>query len=113
VHELSLCEGVRGVIEDAARREGFRRVTRVRLEIGRLAGVEPDALRFGFDAAMRGSIAEGATLEVIDLPGRAMCFGCGETVEIVSRLDDCPRCGGGRLAPAGGDEMRVRDLEVV
>jgi hydrogenase nickel incorporation protein HypA/HybF len=113
MHELSLCEGVRALIEEAAAREGFARVTRVRLEVGRFAGVETDALRFGFDVAMRGSPAEGAALDVIDLPGRAFCFGCGATVEVESRLDDCPRCGGARLSPTGGHELRVKDLEVV
>ena len=112
MQEMSLCEGILQVIEDAARREGFARVSRVRLEVGRFAGVEPAALRFGFDVVTRGSVAEGAALELIDLPGRAFCFDCAETVELGQRLDPCPRCGGGRLTPVAGDEMRIRDLEV-
>ena len=111
MHEMDLCESIRGVIEDHARRHELRVVHRVRLEIGRLAGVEVEALRFGFDVVMRGSVAEGAALEIIDLPGRAWCFDCGCEVEIANRLDDCPRCGGAQLRPTGGDEMRVKDLE--
>ena len=113
MHEMSLCEGIRRIIEDQAEAQCFKTVRRVRLEIGRFAGVEPDALRFGFDVAMRGSVAENARLEIIELPGRAFCFDCAETVEIANRLAPCPGCGGARLTPAGGDEMRIRDLEVV
>ncbi len=113
MHEMSLCEGILQIVEDAARREGFSQVRRIRLEVGRLAGVEIGALEFAFDVVMRGSVAEGAALEIIELPGRALCFSCGETVEVVSRLDPCPLCGGARLAPSGGDEMRIRDLEVI
>ncbi len=113
MHEMSLAEGIRGIVEDQARAHGFSRVTRLRLEIGRFAGVEKPALEFAFDVAMRGSPAEGATLELIDLPGQALCFDCGETVGLMNRLDPCPACGGAKLLPQGGDEMRIRDMEVI
>jgi hydrogenase nickel incorporation protein HypA/HybF len=111
MHEMALCEGIRGVIEDQARRHGVARITRVRLEIGRFAGVEKRALAFAFDVVMRGSPAEGADLVMLDLPGRALCYDCGHAVEIEDRLDPCPDCGGGRLVPDGGDEMRIKDME--
>jgi hydrogenase nickel incorporation protein HypA/HybF len=112
MHEMSICEGIRGVIEDQARAHNVTRVTRVRLELGRFAGVEKNALHFAFDVVMRGSVAEGADLVTIDLPGKALCYDCGVAVEIDHRLDPCPKCGGGKLLPQGGDEMRIKDLEV-
>ncbi|GAA0309799.1 hydrogenase maturation nickel metallochaperone HypA [Rhodovulum strictum] len=113
MHEMSLCEGIRGIVEDQARAHGFSAVRTLRLEIGRFAGVEKQALEFAFDVVMRGSPAEGARLEMIDLPGRALCYDCGDEVEIAERLDPCPQCGGGRLMPVAGDEMRIRDMEVI
>lgn len=113
MHEMSLAEGIRGIVEDQAQQRGFGRVTRMRVEIGRFAGVEKEALAFAFDVVMRGSPAEGAALEMIDLPGRALCFDCAHEVEIADRLDPCPDCGGGKLLPQGGDEMRIKDMEVV
>lgn len=113
MHEMSLCEGIREIVEDHARRHDARRVSRVRVEVGRFSGVEKDALAFVFPIVMRGSVAEDATLDMIDLPGKAMCYDCIETVEIENRLDPCPKCGGGKLMPVSGDEMRVKDLEIV
>ena len=113
MHEMSLAEGIRRIVLDQARSHGFSRVTLLRLEIGRFAGVEKPALEFAFDVVMRGSPAEGARLEMIDLPGKALCYDCMKTVEIAARLDPCPLCGGGKLIPDGGDEMRIRDMEVV
>ncbi len=113
MHEMSLAEGIRTIVQDQARQHGFARVTRLRLEIGRFAGVEKPALAFAFDVVMRGSPAEGAALEMIDLPGRALCYDCLKQVEIDDRLAPCPLCGGGRLMPEGGDEMRIRDMEVL
>jgi hydrogenase nickel incorporation protein HypA/HybF len=112
MHEMSIAEGIRTVIEAQAPSFGHRRVTHVRLEIGRFAGVERAALEFAFEVVMRGSVAEAATLEIIDLPGVALCYDCAGQVEIDDRLAPCPRCGGGRLLPQGGDEMRIKNLEV-
>ncbi|MBT9384202.1 hydrogenase maturation nickel metallochaperone HypA [Pseudooceanicola sp. CBS1P-1] len=113
MHEMSLCEGIRRVVEQAADRPDVTRVTRVRLEIGRFAGVEKPALGFAWEVVMRGSKAEGAELVMLDLPGVALCYDCMKTVEIENRLDPCPLCGGGRLLPQGGDEMQIKDMEVI
>lgn len=113
MHEMSLAEGIRGIVEDQARAHGFARVTVLRLEIGAFAGVEKPALDFALEVSLRGSPAEGARVEMIDLPGRALCFDCMETVAIADRLAPCPACGGGKLVPNGGDEMRIRDMEVI
>ncbi|MBF0257172.1 MAG: hydrogenase maturation nickel metallochaperone HypA [Gammaproteobacteria bacterium] len=112
MHELSLCESILQVIETEAQRQGFGRVMRVRLEIGRLSGVEPEAMRFGFDAVSRGTLAEGAGLEIIDLPGRGWCMACARELEVQQRFDPCPHCGGYQVQVSGGDEMRIKDLEV-
>jgi hydrogenase nickel incorporation protein HypA/HybF len=113
MHEMSLVEGMREILEDQARAHSVDRITRVRVEIGRFAGVEKPALEFAWDVVMRGSKAEGAELIMLDLPGRAMCFDCAHEVEIDDRLSPCPDCGGGKLLPTGGDEMRIKDLEAV
>lgn len=112
MHEISLCEGVLQVLEDHAHSQGFRLVKRVWLELGALSGVDPEAMRFGFDAVMKGSLAEGAVLEIIILPGEAWCMPCGRSVLVKARYDTCPECGSYQLQVTGGDEMRVKELEV-
>src|SRR3989338_4562144 len=69
MHEMSLAESVLHIIEDAAHEQGFARVRMVWLEIGQLACVEQESLRFGFDVVTRGSIAEQARLEIIETAG--------------------------------------------
>lgn len=112
MHEMSLAEGVLQIIEDHRRTHGFARVTAVYLEIGQLAGVETEALRFAFDIVTRGSIAEGARLEIDALPGQGWCLKCSEAVAIGALYDACPHCGGYQVQPTGGTEMRVKELAV-
>lgn len=113
MHEMSLCESLLGVIEESARQEGFTKVTCVRVEVGRFAGVELPAMRFGFEVVARGTVAEGARLDFVAVPGSAWCFDCGQTVVLENRLDPCPLCGGVRLQPSGGTEIRLKDMEVI
>ena len=112
MHELSLAGGVLKLVEDAAAREGFARVRRLTLEAGALAGVEVRALRFALQALQPGTCLEGAEIEIDEPPAPAWCHQCCASVEVRSRLDDCPRCGGARLLPTGGTELRVRELIV-
>lgn len=112
MHEMSLAEGIRQIVEDAGRRQGFRKVKTVVLEIGQLAALEPDSLRFCFDLVMKGSIAEGAVLQIDSLPGRGWCARCAETVPIEALYDACPRCGSYQVQASGGTEMRVKELEI-
>lgn len=112
VHELTLTQNMLGLIEDSARRGGFSRVRTVWLEIGCLAPVEPEALRFCFDAVTRGSCAEGARLEIESAPGHAKCLRCGAESAIETIMAVCPACGGHPLQVSGGRDMRVRRLEV-
>jgi len=113
MHEMSLVEDIRAIVEDQARTHAFSRVTVLRLEIGRFAGVEKSALSFAWDVVMQGSPAQDALLQMIDLPGQAVCLDCARTVAIDDRFDPCPLCGGIRLLPEGGNEMRIKDMEVV
>lgn len=112
MHELSLAGGVLQLVEDAAVREGFARVRRLTLEAGALSGVEVRALRFALESLMPGTCLEGAEVEIDEPAAPAWCHDCCTTVEIRSRLDDCPRCGSARLLPTGGQELRVRELIV-
>lgn len=112
MHEMSLAEGVLQLVEDGARRHGAGGVKAVWLEIGALAQVEVDALHFCFDAVTRGSVAEGARLEIVARPGAAWCMPCGERVAIARRGDACPSCGSHQLQVVQGEEMRVTEIEV-
>jgi hydrogenase nickel incorporation protein HypA/HybF len=112
MHEMSLAEGVLQVIEDTAVKQGFDRVTAVHLEIGALAGVEIEALRFCMDAVLNGSIASGAEVEFTCIPGQGFCLVCADTVPMNVLFDACPRCGSYQVQATGGMEMRVKDLLV-
>ena len=112
MHEMSLAEGIVQLVEDAARADGCSRVKAVWLEIGQLAAVEIEALRFCFDAVTRDSIVEGARLEIIETQGQGWCMKCESNVAVTALYEPCPVCGSYQIQVTGGSEMRVKEFEV-
>lgn len=112
MHELSLAGGIVRVVEDAAAREHFQRVSQLRVEAGALSGVDVHALRFALEACAHGTVLQGAEVLIDEPPGTAWCLRCSTTVEIQTRADPCPLCGGHQIQPTGGTELRVVDLIV-
>lgn len=113
MHELSLADGIVRMVEASAAREHFTRVATLRLEAGALAGVEVNALRFALDAIRPGTCLEGAQIEIDEPLGRAWCAHCNAEVNIDSRADPCPVCGGYPVRVVGGARLRVVDLLVL
>jgi hydrogenase nickel incorporation protein HypA/HybF len=100
------------IIEREAVLQAFDRVETVRLEIGMLSCTEPDALRFCFDTATKGTVADGARREIIAVPARVLCQDCGAEATVERWGAGCPACDGYSLKIRGGDQMRIKDLEV-
>lgn len=109
MHELSITRNVVAICAEHAR---GKKVTQVTLAIGELSAVLPDSLRFCFDVCARGTPLEGATLNIIMVPGRARCRDCGEELALPSLVGARCACGGSRLDLIGGEDLRIREMEV-
>jgi hydrogenase nickel incorporation protein HypA/HybF len=108
VHELALTESV---VQAITERLGDRHVVRVRLEIGRLVAVLPDAMRFCFDVCTKDTPLDGAVLEIDELPARGRCRACGAEPTFDSVIALCG-CGSADVELLAGDELRIKEVEV-
>jgi hydrogenase nickel incorporation protein HypA/HybF len=113
MHEIALCHSLVDLIRDQQRQRGFQRVRRVIVEVGALGHVDPHALDFAFDVEAKNSPAEGAVLEIREIQGRAWCMDCSQLVTIARRGEACPDCGGFTLIVEQGEELRLKELEVI
>lgn len=109
MHELAITQSVVEMITD---RIPDRRVTLVRLEIGKLAGIVPDSVAFCFDLVAQGTNVEDAALDITQPPGRFRCRTCGVQFEHDELIALC-RCGSADLAVLSGQELRITSVEVV
>lgn len=112
MHELSIMESALNLALEQARKAGASRVHQIRLRIGSLSGVVPDALEFAFEALTPGTAAEGGRLTIEEVPARFWCRACDREFEADDLMSECPRC----HEPSGdlraGRELEVASLEV-
>lgn len=109
MHELGITQDLVDLIVQQA---AGRPVVRVRVRVGRLSGLDPEALRFCFGPCSAGTIAAAAALEIEAVPGQGRCQGCGTTFPLEDYVGLCPACGGSHLEVTGGDDFVLTTLEV-
>ena len=108
MHELAITESLVAAI---AEKVGTARVTRVRLEIGKLSGVVAESVRFCFDVCAAGTALEGATLEILEPASLVLCRECRAETELADGIPLCA-CGSGNVEITGGAELRIQEVEV-
>ena len=110
MHELGITQSIVAI---CAKRSGRRAGgDGSRLEIGRLSGVLPDAVRFCFEVCCQGTPLEGAVLDVHHVAARGRCRACGAEMELHDWLALCD-CGSRPTSNAvGGDELQIKDMEI-
>ena len=113
MHELSLCRSILTIINEQLAGKTVCKVKKVVLEIGELTAVDPESLLFNFDVAVKGTLAEGARLELIPIEGRGICQNCQKQVHIKRYYDGCHACGQFSLTITQGEELRVKCLEIM
>jgi len=112
MHEVSLCESILDILKETAAKEGATKVTSVRLRIGEMAGVVDDSLRFAFEIVTKGTLAEGAKLDIEDVPLTARCRSCGREFHIVGYAFSCKHCDSPEIEVVSGREMTIEDIDL-
>lgn len=110
MHELALAQSVVTILCEEAKRHGLARVDAFRLQVGELRAVVPEMLETCLEAVGRGTVAEGARVELEIVPGRARC-GCGEEFTVGELLFLCPGCGRPGGVIIAGQELTLVELE--
>jgi len=112
MHELAITQSMFDVVLKHAEQAKAKKVTRINLVIGEMTGVVGDCVQFYVDFLGKGTLAEGATVAIKNVPAQAKCRTCGHTFEVQELQWVCPSCGGTSLEVTGGKELFVESIEV-
>ncbi len=110
MHEWGLARRLLKLIEDEAHSRSLTRVHRVRVETGALGHAEREALRFNFTTAAQGTVAQGAELDIADLPIKALCPVCLVESLVTDHDQACPQCNAWPLTALEGGALRITEL---
>jgi hydrogenase nickel incorporation protein HypA/HybF len=112
MHEFSLMESALETAAQKTRAAGATQIHRLKLRVGKLSGVVPEALSSAFTALRPQTMAAGAELEIEEVPAVCWCADCAAEFEAADWKYECPRC----HQPSGdlrrGKELELASLEI-
>jgi hydrogenase nickel incorporation protein HypA/HybF len=112
MHELGLAQDTLDCALQAAARQGAGRITGLRLRIGDLSGVVPEALYFALETILAGTPADGATIDIERVAAVCFCPDCKAEFPVEAFVYTCPNCGRAGCDLVRGREMTLVSLEV-
>lgn len=111
MHELSIAQAIVESARRAAEENGISRIAKLTLRVGSFSGVVEEALRFAFEVASQGTPAEGAILEIKNIPLTIRCSSCAASSKIHPFLFQCPSCGSRDVEILTGQELNLDTIE--
>jgi hydrogenase nickel incorporation protein HypA/HybF len=110
MHEMGMATSVLDAAQREAQRHPGARVLKVGVRIGEWSGVDPESLRFCFEALVG---RDGVPALDIDFrPRQNRCSICGTVFALKDYQIDCPDCGAGVTEPVGGNELDLAYVEL-
>lgn len=113
MHELAIARDILGIIRKEMKKGGFKKLKRVRVRVGELSAVDPEALQFSFEACTKGSLLGGAQLVIEEVPLKGRCLGCGAVFRLEGFRSVCSQCKGKDIERVSGDELEVVSMEAL
>jgi hydrogenase nickel incorporation protein HypA/HybF len=115
VHEVSIALAIIDEISERAIAENIEAIEMVRLRIGVMTGVVPDALQFAWDLAAEGTVAAGSRLEIERVALTIACATCACERPVEDRaipVPICAVCGDSSTEIVRGRELLIVAMEV-
>ncbi|MBN1270954.1 MAG: hydrogenase maturation nickel metallochaperone HypA [Candidatus Aminicenantes bacterium] len=112
MHELSIVANLFDIMEEQVREQKAKKITGVKLQVGRLSGVVPEFLETAFHMYKKGTIASEARLEIENINLTYRCCSCGKTMIKDDYILICDACGSTDLEMLAGTELLLERMEM-
>jgi hydrogenase nickel incorporation protein HypA/HybF len=115
MHELSVTESILNIVIKHAQENKAEKVLTIGLKIGEMSELVGECIQHYFDYLSKGTIAEGAVLEIERAPIIFACTDCKNTFQVsLSETKDftCPECHGAKVTLVSGREFYIKDITI-
>jgi hydrogenase nickel incorporation protein HypA/HybF len=119
MHELSMAQGILNAVLETAEANDAIKVTDMVIEIGKLAMLNPEQLKFMLGVLCKDTIAENAEIVIEDIDVEIKCYNCD--FEGIADVDDsdhyapmilCPKCESHRVEVLNGRDVTVKNISI-
>ncbi len=112
MHEMSIAVSIVDIVCKKAKEENAKKINNIVLDVGELSGIMIDALEFGFEAATKSTLADGAQLKINRIQGKAFCKNCDKHFHIENEFTPCPTCDDYNIELLKGKELNIKSFNI-
>lgn len=114
MHELGIVFHIIKEVKKVALENGCGKVSKVVMDIGEVSTVVPYYLEDCWKWAVeKEDMMKGCELEVCTIPAVTLCRSCGNEYGTVEHAKICPRCGSDDTVLLRGNEVEIKEIEVI
>ncbi|MDN5349474.1 MAG: hydrogenase nickel incorporation protein HypA/HybF [Bacteroidales bacterium] len=113
MHELSIAMQIIEIVKEEAKNHAAIGVSAINLDIGKLSGIEPDALEFAMEEAVKGSMAEKAEVHYNYIQAVSVCEDCCREFEVQDYFKTCPFCNSLNTSLIKGKELKIAAIDLI
>lgn len=114
MHELGIVMHVIKQVEGVALEHNVNKVVKLTLEVGEVSSIVPALFTDCFEwAKKKTKYLQEAELDLIVLEGISYCRDCKRTYKTTAYAKQCPHCGSYHTYLVTGNEMNIKDMEVI
>jgi len=112
MHEFSIAQNLIRIVKDTIDNGDLSRVTKVKVKVGELSGVVPDALEFSFRIIADDNNMKRAQLEIDFVSLKVKCKNCKKEFKLEFPSFICPDCLSANLDIITGNELFLESIEL-
>ncbi len=113
MHELPITEEIIRIATEHGRKARASKIKRIRLVVGERSGYISESVQMYFDIISKGTLCEGANLEMELVKPKLRCTACGILFERKPMSFDCPECGADGEPTDIGREFYIDSIEII
>ncbi|MEO0232211.1 MAG: hydrogenase maturation nickel metallochaperone HypA [candidate division WOR-3 bacterium] len=113
MHEYSLTLNLLEIVEEEGKKNNAKKITKIKLKIGKFSGVEPLLISHSFEILKKGKkLFEDAILEIEREEPELRCTNCGKIFTSLDFPFICPECGNIYNEMIKGSDMIIERIEM-
>jgi len=112
MHELSIIMNALRIAEENAKNLDAKIVHEIEMDIGKLSGIDFEALEFAMLHTKKNEILKNVKLIINKIPAKARCKSCNYEFDIEDFYTACPLCGKFNHDIFQGKELKLKAIKI-
>ncbi len=112
MHEYSITSSMVNILEDVAKKNNLKKISKVNIDLDPIANIEPDSINFYYEFMTKDNkLLKGSELIFNIQRIKIECMECGDIFEKDEFIPECSKCGSSKVKNINIDDIKIISVE--